>query len=43
MDNKYADILVAICKFYKFDGYLLNFETNVNPEKMISFNNYFRE
>ena len=26
-DFYYADILVDICKYYKFDGYLMNFES----------------
>jgi mannosyl-glycoprotein endo-beta-N-acetylglucosaminidase len=34
----YVEKLVAICKYYGFDGYLINIETKVkSPEKLIAF------
>ncbi|CAD8149450.1 unnamed protein product [Paramecium pentaurelia] len=38
LNLQYVDKLVQICQFYKFDGYLLNIETNVyNVDLFIQF------
>ncbi|KRX08892.1 hypothetical protein PPERSA_08996 [Pseudocohnilembus persalinus] len=39
----YAEKLIQICKFYKFDGYLLNFEADFEKndvEKLLNWTNY---
>lgn len=42
-NQEYANKLIQICQYYKFDGYLLNFETNLdNPNKMIEFIEYMK-
>lgn len=42
--NFYANKLVELCKFYGFDGYLLNIETNCKEtEKLKEWVSYLRE
>lgn len=41
-DYFYADKLVELCKYYKFDGWLMNFESKVNNvQKCIDWLKYF--